>query len=101
MVTEDEFYSLLGQRIADLRRAAAMTQQELGDAVGLSRTSITNIENGRQSLQTYMLLLIAKHLRVSMHSLLPHGDSATLLPDNLEDPVRDWLERLLKEEGRK
>lgn len=99
MATEDAFYARLGRRIANLRKAAAMTQQELGDAVGLSRTSITNIEKGRQSLQVFTLQRIATHLRVSMHALLPESDEATSLPDDLDAPVRGWIERLMKDEG--
>ncbi len=33
-------------RVRDLRRYRGMTQQELGDAVGVSRVSINYIENG-------------------------------------------------------
>jgi transcriptional regulator with XRE-family HTH domain len=99
--TEDEFYGRLGQRIADLRKAAALTQQELADAIGLSRTSITNIESGRQGLQTYTLLLIARHLRVTMHALLPTTDAETTLPDDLDESVRGWLTTIMKEEAKR
>ncbi len=33
-------------RVRDLRRFRGMTQQELGDAVGVSRVTIHNVERG-------------------------------------------------------
>lgn len=41
-------YKTLGQSITVLRRKAAVTQQELADAVGISRASVANIERGEQ-----------------------------------------------------
>jgi transcriptional regulator with XRE-family HTH domain len=50
-VTEDEadaFYTIVGMRAARLRTDAGLTQQQVADAVGLSRASIANFEVGRQ-----------------------------------------------------
>lgn len=44
----DPLYGEFGIRLRDARRKAGITQAELGQRVGLSRTSITNIEYGRQ-----------------------------------------------------
>lgn len=48
-----------------------MTQEELGRQVGLTRTSITNIERGRQRVQVHTLYAIAGALRVQPAELLP------------------------------
>jgi len=40
----------LGAFIRELRLAHGYTQAQLGEFVGLSRTSVTNIENGRQTI---------------------------------------------------
>lgn len=37
-----------GQLLRDMRLARSWTQQDLADAIGYSRTSITNMEMGRQ-----------------------------------------------------
>lgn len=37
-----------GQLLRDMRLARSWTQQDLADAIGYSRTSITNMEVGRQ-----------------------------------------------------
>jgi transcriptional regulator with XRE-family HTH domain len=41
-------YRIFGPRLARVRKAAELTQAELGRRVGLSRASIANIEAGNQ-----------------------------------------------------
>jgi DNA-binding XRE family transcriptional regulator len=41
-------YKRFGKNIRNLRLACGMTQGRLGEKVGLTRTSIVNIEAGRQ-----------------------------------------------------
>lgn len=41
-------YIRFGLRIASLRHRRRITQQELAQLVGLTRTSVTNVEGGRQ-----------------------------------------------------
>jgi DNA-binding XRE family transcriptional regulator len=43
-----QIYKTLGQSITALRRKSNMTQQQLADAVGISRASVANIERGEQ-----------------------------------------------------
>ena len=43
-VDETLLYNLIGTNIKQHRRKADMTQEQLADAVGVLRTSITNIE---------------------------------------------------------
>jgi DNA-binding XRE family transcriptional regulator len=41
------FYKKLGENIAKARSETKVTQAELAEKTGLSRTTITNIERGR------------------------------------------------------
>ncbi len=50
----------LGAQVRALRNAAGLTQGELADRIGLTRTSVTNIEAGRQGLDVRTLNAIAK-----------------------------------------
>lgn len=48
-----------------------MTQEDLAGRVALTRTSITNIERGRQKLLVHTLAKIAEVLRVPIATLVP------------------------------
>lgn len=64
-------YALLGANIKDRREAVGMNQDVLASKVGLSRTSVTNIERGRQSVLVHQLISFADALGVEATSLLP------------------------------
>jgi len=65
-----DVYADIGKRIAAARLASGMTQEELGKAISLSRTSITNIEGGRQKILVHTLFHIATVLHVDVRELL-------------------------------
>lgn len=88
--TNRQFYVALGRRIAESRQAR-MTQDELAKAVSLSRTSIINIEKGRQQVLVHTLATISRVLQISPEQLLPPDDD---LNANLRDTSkegRDWI----------
>lgn len=67
------FYEEVGQRIYKYRDERGMTQEELASHVSLARTSITNIEKGRQKLLIHTLVDIANALDKSPLDFLPEG----------------------------
>lgn len=73
------FYAEVGRRVRAarerIRDGARMTQQQLADAVGLKRVSITNLERGRQRVPAHALADIAVALGVAPGSLLPETGS--------------------------
>lgn len=64
-----------------------MTQDELAKLVRLSRTSITNVEKGRQKLLLHTLADIAAALDVDIASLLPGGGKR--VGGQLEEKLKD------------
>ena len=64
-------YENLGGKIRQARAERAMNQAELARRVGLSRTSITNVELGRQGLAVHQLFEFAEALGVQAVQLLP------------------------------
>lgn len=70
MIRADAFYHALGRAIKQRRESLNLTQSELGDELGLSRTSITNIERGRQRLLIDQFCRLAEVLRCHRDELL-------------------------------
>jgi transcriptional regulator with XRE-family HTH domain len=60
----------LGERVRALRRLNNLTQEQLAERVGLSRTSITNVEAGRQGdIGVMNLIALADALHTSLADL--------------------------------
>lgn len=76
--TEDEIngiYKLIGENIQRARNKANINQDELASKIQLGRTSITNIEKGKQKILVHTLLQIALALDVPIYDLLPNLDA--------------------------
>jgi transcriptional regulator with XRE-family HTH domain len=71
-----EFYVVLGRRIKTAREVLGATQADLSKKCGLSRTSITNIETGRQHLSVHRLAELAAILGVPLGNLVPPPSGA-------------------------
>lgn len=76
MIDEKRLYELLGARLRRLREShvgssGKLTQAALAQAIGLERTSITNIERGNQKVPLHVLYRICEVLQVSIFDLLP------------------------------
>lgn len=66
-----DIYPELGAAVRSAREHAGMTQAELAERVGLSRTSITNIERGRQVVLVHHLIELSAALGTTAADLLP------------------------------
>ncbi|WP_431088823.1 helix-turn-helix transcriptional regulator [Paenibacillus sp. 8b26] len=65
-----DLYRIIGFNIRCKRKLLRMTQTQLGLAVDLSRTAISNIESGKHHVQIHTLFKIAQVLDTSIQSLL-------------------------------
>jgi transcriptional regulator with XRE-family HTH domain len=87
----EELYYAFGQRLRRARRRAHLTQEQLGRRVGLSRTSITNMEKGAQHVSLHHLFDFAQALGVPPHELLPEepvSADAARLPSRIKGALR-------------
>jgi Zn-dependent peptidase ImmA (M78 family)/DNA-binding XRE family transcriptional regulator len=60
----------LGERLADARKRAKLTQAEVADAVGIARTTLVAIEKGERRPSNAELVRLGKRLEASIHDLL-------------------------------
>jgi transcriptional regulator with XRE-family HTH domain len=67
----DDLHVALGRKIREKRQANGLTQTELADAISISRTSLTNVELGRQRLLIDQLYKMAEALNARPQELLP------------------------------
>lgn len=101
---QDEFYEALGSRVRQARLALNLTQEQLADLLDLNRTSITNIEKGKQKILAHTLVELAENLKISVTDLLPKLNKKTdmlsvnnLLSENSSPEEREFLEMVLKQ----
>jgi transcriptional regulator with XRE-family HTH domain len=102
VVSSDNVYTVVGKRVRAGRAQVRLTQDQLAQRVGLTRSSITNLELGRQKIQVHTLCAIADALRLPVTSLLPDKPTAvsSTIKDELKgkhlDPAeRAWAARIL------
>lgn len=110
VATVERLYKEFGRVLRDRRKNAHLTQQELADRVGLSRTSITNIELGRQHTPLHFLYSLASAVGTLPDQLLParefalpeHAGSALpakiireLDKQEVDGPTKLWFERMV------
>lgn len=94
-------YAVVGSRIRTARKEKDWTQETLADRIDMTRTSITNIERGRQRMLLHTLVEIAKALDVAPASLLPPAAPPPGLRELLKEkgssgPERDWIQATVK-----
>jgi transcriptional regulator with XRE-family HTH domain len=71
LIHRDQFYVELGNRLRLKRENSGLTQAEVAEAAGISRTSLTNIEGGRQRILVDQLALICNKLNASVVEIMP------------------------------
>ena len=79
----------IGQRIKESRQMRGLTQAQLADAIGISLSYMTKIENGHNNISVDVLKKICETLEVSSDSLL-----MITIPDTIQ-AHRPELENLL------
>jgi transcriptional regulator with XRE-family HTH domain len=84
-----DVYKTIGQRIRRAREALGLRQDQLAEAISLTRTSITNIEQGKQRLLVHTLCDIAAALRVEPVDLLPRLADLMSSPEVYDRPSGD------------
>ena len=72
VMTQDEkdYFKELGSRLAQLRKAAGLTQVKLAETLGISQQMVASYEVGRRRIPVSMLPALAQALKVQVDALL-------------------------------
>lgn len=99
--TEENFYRFLGERIAQFRRGQRLTQERLAATAGISRSSLANIEKGRQLVGVHLLVKFAQTLGLPVGDLIPLEIKAFSTADieqklaELQENERAWVMKVI------
>ena len=105
-VDDSRLHRVLGARVRQLRERAGDSQGDLAGALGLSRTSVVNVEAGRQRPPLATVYRIARRYGVEVSALLPplaEVDDGAVIGRLLDEAVgtegrsREALETLVRE----
>lgn len=69
--TNSHLYEIIGFKISELRKFKGDNQHQLADKIDLGRSSIANIESGRQQVSLHILYRICQVYDAEIYSLLP------------------------------
>lgn len=75
------YYREFGQRVKNVRTNRGLTQAELAAQLGLTRSSIANLESGRQRIHVHHLSRLMVVLQVGSDDLLPTANNLLSLDE--------------------
>lgn len=90
------------EKLQELRKQNNLTQQELADALYVSRTAISKWESGRGYPNIDSLKAISKYFSISLDELLSSDEILTIAEDDnkqKEQHTRDLVFGLLSNKG--
>ncbi|MCR8667296.1 helix-turn-helix domain-containing protein [Aestuariibaculum sp. M13] len=76
IINKENFYELIGSAINIKRKELGYTQIELANKTGMSRTSIVNIEKGRQFPPLHLLWEISQALDCNPSDFFPKSSKS-------------------------
>lgn len=88
----------MNNRIKQLRKELGLTQEKFGEKLGLKKNSISQIENGVNSLTEQLSLSICREFHVNQEWLRT-GEGEMFIPVPEEDEIAAYVEDLLSDDG--
>lgn len=117
MAPEDKrYYEQLGQRIAQARKAAGLTQVQLAEILGIAQQTMAHYEGGRLRIPVSLLAALAEAVAVSVEELVhatpktrkKRGPASTLqrqieqigmMPRAKQKFITEMLDALIKQQA--
>lgn len=89
--------SLLKERIKEVRKTLGLTLEEFGNKIGVTKTTISRIENGVNSVTNQMLISICREFGVN-EEWLRTGEGEMFVPLTRSEAIAEFAGSLMKEE---
>ena len=89
--------SLLKERIKEVRKTLGLTLEEFGNKIGVTKTTISRIENGVNSVTNQMLISICREFGVN-EEWLRSGEGDMFVPLTRSEAIAEFAGSLMKEE---
>lgn len=83
------FYVRVGELVREQRKKRGVTQEQLGRVLRLNRTTLINIEKGRQRLAVHQLAQLADQLGCTLNDLIPSWKEVEALPEGVRRKAPD------------
>lgn len=91
-MTGDASKTACGLRLSAARTAIKLSQQQLGEKVGISKAAVSNVEKGRSYPGHSLLLYLHREHRIDFNFMM-HGDYAQL-PADVQAAIFDAFQGL-------
>lgn len=78
----------IGARIKRRRKSCGLNQSELAEAIDISNTHMSSIENGRQHPSIYVLIRISEQLNTTPDYFLLGNIRSNSVPLNIIDKIK-------------
>ena len=82
------FLKALGERLTAYRISRDLKQSDLAEKAGINRTTLSRLETGRGTLDTFVRVLRALELEDRLESLIPEATVSPLSPNIHEHAPR-------------
>ena len=85
MLNKDDFYLNLGKNIKKIREDKGLSLDEFSktSGLGLNKSTISAIENGKQKLSIYQLCLIVENLDIKISDIINNPENELLNKNDL------------------
>ncbi len=88
-------YQIVGERIKKRRESIGLNQNDLSEKINIGRSSISNIEKGRQQPPLHTLFEICKVLDMDVQTILPtYAEVQEKVSNNTNDLYATFLENI-------
>ena len=85
------------ERVREIRKVKGLTMRQFGEKIGVVGSTISDIENGRRSLNRQNLLAICREFRVN-EDWLRTGEGEMFVESNEDEEITKFLGDILSDQ---